>query len=287
MAKNAAHTEFQLFEYLNGALDEKAAQVIEAHLSVCDDCASVATLVRALKESALEPNREGQSQTSNLTSQTSGEHPDLSELATFFYAKSRRAGRSNVAAHVALCSFCGEAIAQYARGELAAAEYKSVKGAADEVPAKAWEMIRDWEDSSFAKLRPASEVLGQELLTRLARILSERSQELAELGQAVSRSPNVHRTEDAERVPVLVVSRSGEMRSVEFFERVVDSTGARVLRHSEGSQRFDNKPLHALFHLGEKDPFIVSNLIRRDTILLEQARPEEESRRTNYIIIED
>jgi len=288
MAKNAAHTEFQLFEYLNGALDERAAQVIEAHLSVCDDCASVARLVRALKVSTLEPNREGQSQISNLTSRTSEEHPDLSELASFFYPKSRRAGSSNVAAHVAICSSCGEAIAQYARGEHAAAENKSVKGAAGEVPAKAWEMIRDWEDSSFAKLKPASEVLSQDLLTRLARILNERSQESPEMGQAVSRSQNVHRTEDAERVPVLVVSRSGEMRSVEFFERVVDSTGARVLRHSEGSLRFDNRLVHALLDFGEEEPLVISELIKSDTLRLEPAsREEEKLRRVDYLIVED
>jgi len=288
MAKNAAHTEFQLFEYLNGALDEKAAQVVEAHLSVCDDCVSVARLVGALKESPLEPNREGQSQISSLQSQTSGEHPDLSELASFFYAKSRRAGISNVAAHVALCTSCGEAIAQYARGEHAAEEYKSVKEAAGEVHAKAWEMIRDWEESGFAKLKPASEVLSQDLLTRLARILNERSRELPELGQAVSRSHNVHRTEDAERVPVLVVSRSGEVRSVEFFERIVDPTGATVLRHSEGSLRFDNRLVHALLDFGGKEPLVISELIKSDSLRLEPAsREEEKLRRVDYLIVED
>jgi hypothetical protein len=288
MVKKSAHPAIQLFDYLNGAADEKAAQAIEAHLSVCDDCASVAKLVRALKESPLEPNREGQSQTSNLTSQTSGEHPDLSELASFFYAKSRRAECSSVATHVALCSSCGEAIAQYARAEHAAREYNPASVAAGQVPAKAREMIRDWEDSSFAKLKPASEVLSQDLLTRLARILNERSQESPEMGQAVSRSQNLHRTEDAERVPVLVVSRSGEVRSVEFFERVVDPTGARVLRHSEGSLRFDNRLVHALLDFGEKEPLVISELIKSDTLRLERAsREEEKLRRVDYFIVED
>jgi hypothetical protein len=287
MVKKPAHPNFELFEYLSGAVDEKAAQVIEAHLSVCAECASVAGLVRALKASASERNREGRSQISDLKSQTSEEHPDISELASFFYAKSRRAESSSVASHLAHCSSCGEAIAQYARAEHAAAEYKPVKDTAGEVPARAWEMIRDWEDSSFAKLKPATEVLSQELLTRLGRILDERAQEVRELGQDFSQSQNIHRTEVAERVPVLVVSRSGEVRSVEFFEQVVDSTGARVLRHAQGSARFDNKPLHALFDFGEKDPFVVSNMIRRDTIRLEQAPTEEESRRADYFIIED
>lgn len=276
-----------MFEYLSGALDTKAAQVIEAHLSVCAECASLAGLVRGLKASASEGNHEGRSQVSDLKSQTSGEHPDISELASFFYAKSRRAESSSVASHLAHCSSCGEAIAQYARAEGAAAEYKPVKDTAGEVPAKAWEMIRDWEDSSFAKLKPATEVLGQDLLTRVAHILNERAQEVRALGEEVSGSQNIHRTEDAGRVSVLVVSRSGEMRSVEFFEQVVDATGARVLRHAEGSARFDNKPLHALFDFGEKDSFVVSNIIRRDTIRLQETRVEEESRRADYIIIED
>jgi len=283
MVKKRAHPDFELFEYLSGAVAGKAAQVIEAHLSVCAECASVAGSVRALKTSASGPNREGRAQISDLRSQASGEHPDISVLASFFYAKSRRAETSSVASHVAQCSSCAEAIAQYARAEHAAAEYKPAKDTAGEVPAKAWEMIRDWEDSSFAKLKPATEVLSQKLLTRLARTLNERAQEVREL----SRSQNLHQTEGAERVPVLVVSRSGEVRSVEFFEQVVDSTGARVLRHAEGSARFDNKPLHTLFDFGEKDPFVVSNMIRRDTIRLQETRLEEESRRADYIIIED
>jgi len=287
MVKKSAHPDIELFEYLSGALDTKAAQVIDAHLSVCAECASLAGFVRRLKASASEPNSEGRSQVSDLKSQTSGEHPDISELASFFYAKSRRAESSSVASHVANCSSCGEAIAQYARAEHAAAEYNPAKDTAGEVPAKAWEMIRDWEDSSFAKLKPATEVLSQELLTRLARILNERTQEVREMGGEVSGSQNIHRTEDGGRVPVLVVSRLGEVRSVEFFEQVVDSTGARVLRHAEGSARFDNKPLHALFDFGEKDQFVVSNMIRRDTIRLQETRAEEESRRADYIIIED
>lgn len=285
MVKKEAHPE--LFAYLNGAVDEQAAHAIETHLYGCDDCASVARLVRSLKESALEPRREGLSQ--SLKSLASGEHPDLGEIASFFYARSRRARSSNVAAHVALCSSCGEAIAQYARGEHAAIEYKSVSQAAGEVPAKAWEMIRDWENSSFAKLRPASEVLSQDLLTRLAHILNERSQELPdELGQPVSRAQHVDLTEGAERVPVLVVSRSGEVRSVEFFEQVVDSTGARVLRHSEGSLRFDNKLVHALLDFGEKEPLVISELIQSNILRLEPAaRAEQKLRRVDFLIVED
>ena len=274
MGKKSAHPEFKLFEYLNGKLDQKAAQVIDAHLSGCDDCASVARLIRELKEAAREENL-----LSSVKSQTYGDHPDLSELASFFYAGARSRKSGNVAAHVALCGFCGEAIAQYARAENVAAVYNPVAVAAGSVPAAAWDMIRDWEDSSFAKAKPASEVLGPELLTRLARNLDE--QQLRKLARDTSTA------KDVERVPVLIVSSSGDIRSVEFFEKEFDSTGASVLKHSEGSARFDNKALLALFGFGETDSFVVLTPIRRDTIRLERARPEEESLRADYIIIED
>ena len=277
MVKKAAHPEFKLFEYLNGKLDEKAAQIIEEHLSLCDDCASVARLVSALKQAAREQTFEGQRQDSVPKSRTPVVHPDTGELASFFYAKSRRARSSNVAAHVALCRSCGEAIAQYACAESAAADYKPASVAAGAVPANAWEMIREWEDSSFAKIKPANEVLGQELLSRLARILNEPQER--KLGRDASAPV------DAERVPVIIVSSSGHFRRVEFFDRGVDSTGAIVLRHSEGSARFDNRALLALFGFGEKDSFVVSNPVRRDTVRLD-ARTEE-SLRANYIIIED
>jgi hypothetical protein len=278
MVKKEAHPEFRLFEYLNGNIDEKAAHAIESHLSLCDDCALVVRLVRELRNAAEAQTPQGRHRVSTTYSQTSTEHPDLSELATFFYAKSRRPKNPSVAAHVALCISCGDAIAQYARGEHAAAGYNPASVTAGEVPASSWEMIRDWEDSSFAKMKPANEVLGQELLTRLGRILKEQQ------GHKLVRDST---QPDSERVPVLIVSSSGDVRSVEFFERGFDATGASVLRHSEGSARFDNMPLLTLFGFGEKDSFVVSNPIRRDTIRLERVRSEEESLSADYIIIED
>jgi hypothetical protein len=184
-----------------------------------------------------------------------------------------------VAGHVALCGSCSEAIAQYARAERAAGNYNPASMAAGTVPANAWALINDWEDSGFAKVKPASEVLGQELLTRLGPILDEQQKRLLE-GET---SPPQH----AARVPVLIVTRSGEVRSVEYFEREFDSTGASVLRHSEGSIRFDNRPLLVLFGSGEEESFVVAKSIRRDTIRLERIRPEAESLKADYIIIED
>lgn len=276
MVRKSTHPT-RLFEYLNGAVDDQAVRSIEAHVSECKECASVAALVRALKEASSESSAE-----ITRTSQITHEHPDVSELASFFYGGSRPTAPSRVAAHVALCSACAEAISQYARAEHATAEYKPHNKSAGEVPAKAWEMIRDWEESSFAKLKPASEVLGQELLARLARLVVEQPQAAREPGYVVSRPQR------AERVPVLVVSKSGEVRSVELFDKVMDSTGASVLKHAEGSERFDNKAVHALFDLGQNQPLIISELITMGTARLERVpRSEETAQRADYFIIED
>src|SRR5262245_15807618 len=191
MAKKLTHPDIQLFDYLNGAVDAEAARQIEAHLSACNDCSSVAVLVRSIKPAAMEP--EGQPPISDQ-SQRYSEHPDVSELAYFFYSTSQRAESSRVAAHVALCPSCAEEIAEYARADHAANHYTLNKASQGEVPASAWEMIHDWEGSSFAKLRPASEALGQELLTRLSQLLGEQA--------TASRTKDSARHE-AERVPVL------------------------------------------------------------------------------------
>ena len=228
--------------------------------------------MRAIKNEASE------SEATNLSSQ----HPDVSELASFFYSTLEGVS-SQVAGHVASCSSCAEEIAQYAAGERAASEYQVANRTRAEMPAKAWEMISEWEESSFAKLKPAGDVINRELLTRLAGILNERNQQ----ADGSSWKNKNAQLKDTQRVPVLVVSRSGEVRSIEFFERNVDSTGTTVLRHAEGSARFDNKAVHTLFDIGEENAFVVSNLIRRDTIRLEQSRSEEESRHADYVIIED
>lgn len=279
MAKKATHPEFRLFEYLNGNLDEQAAQAIEAHLSACDDCASVAHVVRAMKEAAEEPAVHAQPRALRHTSHTSGEHPDLSDLASFFYAGSRNKTRSNVAAHVALCNSCGEVIAQYARAERAAGEYNPAAVEMGAVPANAWSMIRDWEDSCFAKVRPANEVFGQELLARLLDLASQRARTVGKVSRDVSESPR------AKQVAVIVVSPSGEARSTELFEEELDVTGVTILRHAEGSVRFANKTVYALLEGGHGERVVKSEMILRDRIILEAG--EDRPRRADYFIIED
>ena len=266
MSTKSMHPETELFEYLNHSLDEEHSTAIETHLSTCEECASLAALVRALK--AEESLTNSQSQIPD--------HPGIHELASFFYA---RENVTQVANHVAICSSCAEAIAQYASGERAAEVYEPTRENTGEVPAKAWMMIDDWENSSFGNLKPAHEVLGQELLDRLANLLHESVNKAEEAG-----SP---RSKTAELVPVLVVSSSGEVRGVEFFERETDNTGSSVLRHSEGSARFDKKAIHALLSFDEKQPLVVSQVMNRDTVRLEKARPEGDARRADYFIIED
>lgn len=289
MVKKSAHPDIELFDYLNGAAEAETAKAIEEHLSLCQECTSLATLIRKLKEAAgSEPTGGSSSLDTQPAPHVSREHPDTNELASFFYASSRPADSSRVASHVALCSSCTEAIAQYARADHIASEYEPAKALPEEAPAKAWELIRDWENTSFAQLKPASDVLSQDLLSRLAGILNEQSQGWSEPGQTVSRSHDFHRAEDAERVPALLVSESGEVQSVEFFERVADPTGATVLRHSEGSLRFDNRLVHALLDFGEKEPLVISELVKSDTLRLEPAsREEEKLRRVDCLIVED
>ncbi|HST20051.1 MAG TPA: zf-HC2 domain-containing protein [Blastocatellia bacterium] len=269
MAKQSAHPDKQLFDYLNGSLDQNTSQMIEQHLASCAGCASVADLVRALKSEVGES-----SQSSNIKSEIAQEHPDISAIASFFYANRSRARNSQVAAHIALCQSCATEIAEYARAESAASRYNTIQG---EMPAQAWEMIREWEESSFAKPKPASEAIGQELLAKLSNLLSEQREQLAEA-----------ESENAGMVPVIVVDREGEMRSVEMFKKIGGTRGQKILEHAEKSERFDNKPVHVLLDFGEENRVVVSERIRRDTVRLKQpARQESELRHADYFIIED
>jgi hypothetical protein len=268
MVKKSSHPDIKLFDYLNDSVDGNTRQEIEEHLSTCDECANLAKLVRAIKSTA--ESASGDSDAGPPAAFDS--HPSTKALASFFYAKSELPEHAEIAGHIALCRSCVEAIAQYAHAEQLATNY-SYAGKLENAPAKAWEMIREWEESSFAKPKPASEVLGRKFLDRVATLLNK-----AEITSGSQQ-------ETAERVPVLVLTSSAEMRGVEFFEPSVDSKGTDILRHAEGSERYDNKPVHALFDLGD-DSFVVSNVIKRDTIRIERAKPEE-SKHTAYIIIED
>ncbi|HSB08377.1 MAG TPA: hypothetical protein VLM38_02615 [Blastocatellia bacterium] len=270
MSKQSAHPDSKFLDYLSGKTEGTETRLIEEHLSSCDECASAAALVRAIKNTVSDPGFA-----------PSHEHPDASELASFFYASSPQEVSSPVAKHVAHCVSCAEAMAQYAAAECAASERSAASARSGGVPAKAWEMIREWEESSFAELKPASEVLSGEFLEELSRALRSRERERPELNHSVSES----RT--GERIPVLVVNQSGELHGVEYFEQEIDSTGARVLRHTEGSVRFDNRLVHVLLDVGENEPVLVSELIESDTLRLERASNLEGLRRVDYFIVDE
>lgn len=287
MTRKPAHPNIELFNYLNGSLEAGAAQGVQAHLSVCAECASAAKLVRALKEEASERNHASPSRISSPRSRINGEHPDISELASFFHDKSRRKDSSQVAAHVALCGQCAEAIAIYAGGERAASDYDSNKPATGEVPSSAWEMIHEWEASSLAKLKPETEILGTEMLTRLSVVLRKRDEWLSAASHQTTGSQRPATPGTRERVPVFVISGSGEVRGVELFEKTTDSAGDQVLRHAEGSGRFDNKAVHLLLDFGGTRPIVVSDLVRRGAIRQQQQQTEDKLLHADYFIVED
>lgn len=284
MARKSAHPDRHLFDFLGGALDEKAARPIREHLANCTDCASVVGVARALKERGRD--RQG-----------SQAHPDVSELASFFYDKSSRGRSPATAAHVALCQSCADDLALYAQAERAASLSDSSQAAPGEAPARAWEMILDWEESSFARPKPEGQSISGDMLAKLSQLLSERKDDLRGrarealergvilTGELTRQGPDASRPD---LVPVIIVDRTGQFRGVEMFEKATGERGASILTHAEKSSRFDNKPFQALLDFGEKSSVVVSDLIRRDTIRLQHvARPNAELRRADYFIIED
>jgi hypothetical protein len=107
----------------------------------------------------------------------------VSELASFFYSKTPRKSLAAVAAHVATCRSCILEIAEYARAEGAAGGYEPGQSAGGEVPRATWDMIREWEESSFAGTKPPSGPLSAEMLARLSEAMGEKKQR----GRAVAR----------------------------------------------------------------------------------------------------
>ena len=252
-----------MFQYLGGGLDEQAASKIEAHLSGCPDCSAVASAVRTLKAEA----------------PAEGPHPGISELASFFYGESNSA----TARHAATCASCSDELALYAQAERIAAGYKPEAGG--EVPRAAWEMVRDWEESSYAKPRPEGEALSHEMLTRLVHLLSERKDQLLDMKRDVIANSSPGESPDA--VPVLIIDRSGEFRGVEIFHRE-EGGAAGILKHPESSGRFDNRAIHALLGFKDREPVVITEVIRRDAIELNRiSRLGSDPDRADYFIIED
>ncbi len=268
MAKRSVHPDKQLFQYLSGTLDEQTAPKIETHLSDCPDCAALASVVRTLKSEASE----------------AGPHPDTGELASFFY-ESSRAPRAAIARHVASCASCASEIALYAQAERIASDYEPAQAVGAEAPEAAREMIRDWEESYYAKPRPEAETLSHEMLTRLVHLLSERREQLMDAKRDLIE--NSSSSEAANAVPVFIFDRSGEFRGVEIFHRE-EGGAAGILKHAESSGRFDNKIVHAQLGFGDREPVVITEVIRRDAIELKTiSRFDSDADRADYFIIED
>ena len=258
VARKYAHPE-KLFQYSRGELDEPSRQEIEVHLSGCDDCRAIIALTRMLKHGG---------ERSGLSLENAETHPDVSEIASFFYGRTATSTRTATAAHVASCRTCARELAEYANAERAAAEYTPAHSpAAAEFPSAAWELIRDWEESSFAQPKVAAYEVSQEMLARLTQLLVERREELLVIrGEAVTHPESG--SERAALVPVIVVDRSGSIRGVEMFERATDAMGTYVLKYTGEPERFDRRPFHALLDYGDSNRVVVSDLILRDEIRL-------------------
>lgn len=281
MARKSAHPDRKLFDYLNGAVSDDARQQVEQHLAGCADCAAVANLVRTLKDQAGESHEQStlladgaqlDPRPSALSPPT--EHPDVAALASFFYDRSPRKRDAQVAAHVARCHRCVSELALYAQAERAAMAYERAAAEPNAVPAAAWEMIAEWEESDYARPKPSGETVGHELLAKLMKVLREQQQQT---GSAAS----------ADAVPVTVIDREGRVRRVEMFTQATDAEGARILRHREASEQFDAKPVHVLLDFGNENRVIFSEQIERDTLRLKQPVRRTQPLRADYFIIED
>ena len=275
VARKSTHPE-KLFEYSRGELDEPSRQVIDEHVSTCDDCRAIVALTTALKHGG------GRSA---FGSEFNEMHPDASEIASFFYGESAKSRGTATAAHVASCQSCARELARYASAERAAAGGNP--GLAAEFPASAWELIRDWEESSFAKPKSASYAVSRDMIARLTGLLAQRKEELQVVrGEAVTHPESG--SGRAALVPVIVVDKSGGLRGVEMFERGTDAMGADVLKYTGGRERFDRKPFHALLDFGDSKRVIVSDFIVRDEIRLPRVeRTDSEPREADYFIVED
>ena len=274
MARKSAHPDKKLFDYLNGAMNDDARRQVEQHLSDCADCAAIAGLVRALKDQADESRDQAPRPPAAASPGDQDDHPDVAALAAFFYSRSPRRRDARVAAHVARCRHCGAEIALYAQAERAAAGYEPAAAASAAVPAAAWEMIREWEESAFAQPKPARDAAGHELLQKLTAALREQRR------QADSAAGD-------DTVPVTVIDREGRVRGVEMFKQETDAQGTNVLRHAEASEQFDAKPAHILLDFGDENQVILSERVEGDTLRIKRPVRRTQPLRADYFIIED
>jgi len=271
------HPDRQLFDFLGGKLDGQASAPVQDHLAQCEDCAAFVRLIGALKAEAGEMS----------VKEAPSPHLDVSALASLFYAAGPQPEHPEAAAHLATCRECAGELAEYARAEQLAASYTQFGEVSGEAVALAWQKIHDWEESSFAQLKPAAEGITEEMLAKLSELVSVKKDHLRDLAHEAE-ADAVSTAQKPELVPVIVVDKEGDLRGVELFEKTADPRGASILRHSEGSERFDSKPVHALLDFGEKNVVVVSDQMRQDTIRLQRVtRRDTDLQRADYFIIDD
>jgi hypothetical protein len=217
-------------------------------------------------------------QADTLNAETSATaHPDTDELAAFFYGKSHK---PTTAAHLAACQNCAEEITLYRQSEQAATDFKPNQKTAGKIPAKAWQMIRDWQDNSFARPKPHSETVSAEMLTKFSRLIASRKEFKPERKAVSKAAPN--------QVPVIVLNREGDFRGIEMFEKSESKSGEVTLKHLDQSGRFDKKELHALLSQDSKKYDVESFTIERNKVRVGKMVTRESVRfRAKYFIIED
>jgi hypothetical protein len=263
MTGKASHPGIELLDYLSGRFDSNTALGIEKHIAQCSACSSLVGLVRQLKAS----------RAAGVTI-SSESHPDVGELARFFYSKSAKSRHPATAAHIAVCAECAAEIAEYARAESIASKFQPSQHTAGDVPASAWRLIHDWEDSDFALPKETGLSLGPDLLEKLYKLLETAEIPSAELSSQDS-------------VPVMVVDRRGELKRVETFERVRDERGSIAYRQSGRTELYDKKPVHVLVDVGQSSPLVISQMFERGLLKLEQPIDRGDVRRADFFIVED
>jgi len=213
MTGEVPHPDTELFDLLNGRLGSEQVRAVQEHLAACADCSSIAAAVQTLKRAAGEGEKsetppEGETTNDGGSSNTeASSHPDVHDLACFFYGRPDDPANRATAAHVAICTDCSGMIGEYARAEQAASRYSPAETARGRVPETAWKIIEEWENSSFAKLRPAGELEGCELREELVKLLREKG---ADITEAAHHALKAARGVDALRdlVPVIILNRT-------------------------------------------------------------------------------
>ena len=272
--RKSSHPQKELFGYINGDVDASRAGEVEDHLRRCSECNSFVELIAGLKSQVALSN---QARGSDLKAPET--HPTVAALADFFYSGTRRR-EASVAAHVAVCTDCANALSHYARGEAAAAgdpasqrQGEASIDSSTAVSEGAWEMIRDWEESEFARDKDDSGLGTGDLLRRLSELLAAHRDLFRR--RALGEPPGL--------VAVAVIDNSGRMIGVELFKQV---TGG--LKHADDSELFDEKPVHALLDYGEGQRLVVSDRVRGNRIELRQAQLASTGPlRTDYFIVEE